>query len=386
MAQSVSPDLRAASEAVAAARGREMQARAIANPSIVYSTERTPGSAGTSQHIIGLEQPLEVGGQRAARTRAATARRRAAEARAASARTVLAYDVATAYALAVSADRRAALARQAAGSFTTARTVSAQRLAAGDISVYADRRLSLESSRYLALEAEANLVRRSARLALGALISASPDTGIVAATILTDSIPPEGSRPDVAALRVAALERSDYIAATAELEALEAEAAVASRDRVPTPLLSAGMKTETTAENGDRSSGFAGGVSLPLPLFDRRKGAIEAASAEARRAAAEREGLRRRIVREVGDAVDALMAAERQRAVLAPQLGSQSSAALRSAEVAYAEGEITLLEWLDAVRAYHEAETSYANILAESAIRRAALERVIGRTMTGAVR
>lgn len=388
MAHSVSPELRAANEAVAAARGRELQARAISNPSLAYSTERTSGNgASNSQQIFGLEQRLEVGGQRGARARAAALRRTAAEARRESARTLLDYEVARTYALAVSADRRASLARQAAASFSTAGRVSARRLAAGDVSVYADRRLRLEAARYSALEAEANLSRRSARLALSALISASADSFVIANAILTDSIPSSVTRLDVTALRAAALRgRADYVAAAAEIEALEAEVTLASRERVPTPLLSAGVKTETAGQEGDRMSGFAGGISLPLPLFDRRKGAVQAAAAEVRRAAAEREVLKRRIVREVDEAADALIAAEQQRAALAPQLGSQSSAALRSAQVAYAEGEITLLEWLDAVRAYHEAESSYANLLAETAIRRATLERVVGGTRSGADR
>ncbi len=388
MAHSVSPEIRAATEVVAAARGRELQARAISNPSFAYSTERTSGNgASNSQQIFALEQRLEVGGQRGARARAAGLRRTAVEARLESARALLDYEVARTYALAVSADRRASLARQAAASFSNAGRVSERRLAAGDVSVYADRRLRLEAARYSALEAEANLSRRSARLALSALISASADSFVIADAILTDSIPSSVARPDVVALRAAALRsRSDYIAVSADMEALQAEATLASRERAPTPMLSAGVKTETAGQDGDRMSGFAGGISLPLPLFDRRKGAIQAAAAEVRRAVAEREVLRRRIVREVDEAADALLAAEQQRAALAPQLGSQSAAALRSAQVAYAEGEITLLEWLDAVRAYHEAESSYAALLAETAIRRATLERAVGGKRSGAGR
>src|SRR5687768_5260604 len=213
MSRAVSPELRAAGEAVSAARGREVQSRAISNPSLAYSTERTSrNGASNSQQILGLEQRLELGGQRGARARAATLRRRAAEARLQSARMSLDYDVARSYALAVSADRRAALARQAAASFGTAGRVSARRLAAGDVSVYADRRLRLEAARYSALEAEANLSRRSARLALSALISVSADSFAIVEAILTDSIPPNAGAPDIAALRAAALRnRPDYI-------------------------------------------------------------------------------------------------------------------------------------------------------------------------------
>jgi outer membrane protein TolC len=64
--------------------------------------------------------------------------------------------------------------------------------------------------------------------------------------------------------------------------------------------------------------------------------------------------------------------------VIRPQLGEASRAALRAAEAAYAEGEISLVEWLDAVRAYQEAESSFATLQAEYVIQRAALERAVG--------
>jgi outer membrane protein TolC len=46
--------------------------------------------------------------------------------------------------------------------------------------------------------------------------------------------------------------------------------------------------------------------------------------------------------------------------------------------VAYREGEISLLEWLDTIRAYHEAESAYADLRSEYITRRAALERATG--------
>jgi len=67
---------------------------------------------------------------------------------------------------------------------------------------------------------------------------------------------------------------------------------------------------------------------------------------------------------------------------LRPQLGDQTRAAMRAVQAAYSEGEITLVEWLDAVRAYQEAESTYATLLAEAVVRRAALERAIGASLT----
>ena len=176
-ARRVSPDLRAAREAVAAARARERQAGAFPNPAIAYSREQTSGGGqSNSQNIAMLEQPLEIAGQRAARRDAARLRAEAATARLAAAELQLDYDVTRAYALAVAADRRATLAQQAATAFGEARTVSERRLAAGDVSGYANRRVRLEAARYAALRADALLARRTARLALASLIAASPES------------------------------------------------------------------------------------------------------------------------------------------------------------------------------------------------------------------
>ncbi|MEO5580304.1 MAG: TolC family protein [Gemmatimonadaceae bacterium] len=387
LARLASPELRAAREAVTAARGREFQAKSRTNPELSYSTERTSGAGQTNrQQILGVEQRIELGGQRGSRTSAARFRTHAAEARLESALALVEFEVARAYALAVAADRRAALARQAAAAFTDAGRVSGQRLAAGDVSVYADRRLRLEAARYGALEAGANLDRRSARVTLSSLVASNADSIAFIPAILTDSMPDAIPQVTVAALQSAALRgRSDYRAASLDVESFSAESRLASRERTPTPAFFGGFKRESAAGAPESLTGFAAGIALPLPLFDRRRGAIQAADAEVRRATAEREVVRRRISREVLEAFDALAAVEQQRAVLAPQLGSQSAGALRSAQVAYSEGEITLVEWLDAVRAYHEAESAYSDLMAEFLIRRATLERAVASPLAAAL-
>jgi outer membrane protein TolC len=80
----------------------------------------------------------------------------------------------------------------------------------------------------------------------------------------------------------------------------------------------------------------------------------------------------------VQTAFDAHRTLAGQLAVLEAQLGDEATKARRAAEAAYGEGEISLLEWLDSVRAYQEAETAYVTLWAEYIARRAALERVTG--------
>ena len=375
----VSPDLAAAREGVAAAAARERQAGAYPNPTLAYNREQTSrGGQTNSQNLATVDQPIELG-VRGARREAARLRREAAEARRDAVEAQLRYDASRAYALAVAADRRATLAEQAAEAFGQALRVSERRLAAGDVSGYANRRIRLEAARYATVRAEAALARRSARLALTALVLPEPSAASASRLTLTDSLPFETpGYADDTLVALALRTRAELRASEREAQASVAEASLARRERIPVPMLSGGLKTERVAADPRPLRGFAAGVSLPLPLWNRSGGAVEAAGAEARRRVAETESLRRRVGREVIDAADAYRATAEQIALLAPQLGPQSRMALRSAQVAYSEGEVSLVEWLDAVRAYHEAESSFTNLRADLLVRRAALERAVG--------
>src|SRR5690606_20124703 len=110
-ARRASPELHAAREGVAAAAARERQAGAFPNPTFAYGREQTSRTGQTNaQDIVQLEQPIEIGRQRAARREAARLRREAAEARLAATTAQLDFEVTRAFALAVAADRRARLA------------------------------------------------------------------------------------------------------------------------------------------------------------------------------------------------------------------------------------------------------------------------------------
>jgi len=380
-ARRTSPDVRAAREAATAAAARERQSAVYPNPTLAYGREQTSGGGQTNaQDVLQLEQAIEWGALRSARRDVARLRREAAEVRLALAEAQVDLEATRAYALAVAADRRAALAAQTAAAFAQAATVSERRLAAGDVSGYAARRIRLETARYAGIRAEALLARRTVRAALASLVSTSPDAPLALDVALSDSLLPDAREPaSLDSLRAAAERgRAEIRIAALEAQAAAAEVRLAARERTPVPVLAAGFKTEEAAGSPERLSGFVAGVSLPLPIFDRRRDAVEAAEAEARRREAEADAVRRRVTHEVTEARDALVAVREQLALLAPQLGTQAAAALRAAQVAYTEGEITLVEWLDAVRAYHEAEASYAMLRAEALVRQAALERAVG--------
>lgn len=389
-ARRVSPELRGALDAIAAAAGLERQAAAFTNPVLSYGREQT-SRAGQSnaQNILQLEQPLELGGLRGARRDAARARRMVAEAHLVQLRARLDADVARAFAVAVASTQRARLADQFAAVVSEAQRVSDQRLAAGDISGYAARRLRLEAARFAALRATAALEQRSARVRLALLL------GHVAST--SDSLRLPNDITDLAAaltrvtpgddvsldslIRVAGAERAEVRIARSESAASLADARVAARSRIPVPVLSAGHKDERVSSAQGSTGGFNGyvaGIAIPLAVFDRRAGAVAAADATARGAATTVDATMRRVTQEVVNAVDALRSVEVQRSLLAPYMGDDARRALDAVQASYAEGELSLIEWLDALRAYQDAQSTYATLLAEMAVRRVTLMQALG--------
>lgn len=382
-AAAVSPMLAAARASAAAAAATARQAGAFPNPTLSIQREQTEsGAVRNSQTISSVDQPIELG-LRGARRDAAAHRRAAAEAQLADVETQLAFDVAFAFAEVLAADRRAALADSAATAFERARRVSDDRLAAGDVSGYADRRIRLEAARYAILRAEAHVERHRARLALAALLSESEArVEPLAMQLATPAHEPRLAADADALVRAALSQRGDLRAARLDVDASRADATLASRERLPVPVLTAGLKTEAVGGFGELT-GFAAGIAFALPLWDRRAGSIAAALSVVSLRSAEATALALRVTSEVRIAAEAARVVDEQLAALGDVFDVDAAQAIRSAEVAYAEGELSLVEWLDAVRAYHEAATALADLQTESLIRRAALLRAVGRPLTG---
>jgi len=375
-----SPLLAGSREEIAAATAWARQAGAFSNPVLSYAREQTSRGGGSNWQNIGLiEQRLDFSGARSARRDAAGQRQLAALARGQVVEAEVLYLVTRAYVEAVALDRQAARMGQLADAFARARRISAERRAEGDVSGYADRRVALEAARYAALHAEALLARHRARLTLGTLLASDADAITPLELSLEDSLAllPVGLPLD--SLRLLALEvRGDLRAAGAEAAASVAEARAARREAFPIPTAAIGFKNEQAAADPGASNGIVLQLSFPVALWDGRRGAALAYQAEGRRQRAESDRLRREISHEVESAWAGMSTARHELDALGPQLGREAELALTAAETAYQEGEISLVEWLDAVRAYQEAESSFTSLQADYLVQRAALERAVG--------
>ena len=120
------------------------------------------------------------------------------------------------------------------------------------------------------------------------------------------------------------------------------------------------------------------GLSLPLPLWDKKKGEIATATAEQEKALAELEKLRREILRDVTTALQNLTATKESLAFYTPALRDKLKTASDAAEQSYAEGRTPLLLFLETQRTYFDTQASYLESLQKLYDSQAELESAIG--------
>ncbi len=128
----------------------------------------------------------------------------------------------------------------------------------------------------------------------------------------------------------------------------------------------------------DNEQTYGLSVTLALPLWDQKKGAIETATAEQRKALAELEKTRSEIAGEVTKASATLQIAREQLALYSPTFLEQLKNLMAQAEQGYAQSATTLLIYLDAKRTYFDTLADYYESLAKVAETRSDLESAVG--------
>jgi cobalt-zinc-cadmium efflux system outer membrane protein len=166
----------------------------------------------------------------------------------------------------------------------------------------------------------------------------------------------------------------------AELRALqrltdraELESVAARRARLPAPTLFGGLKRADDESGRERGGVF--GVSVSLPLFDTGGREVARWQAERSRVEAERLSIEHQIRAAITRASEAL--ALRQAAVSEDAAGAGDELT-QIAEVAYREGEVGILELLDAVRTASRARMRSIEVRLEARLAQIALERAVG--------
>lgn len=358
--------IRAASDVVTFAQAAR---RAFPNFAASYTRE----GAGATE-FLQVDQPLPAFGLRQALQRAGVAAREAAEAER------------DAQLWQLRSDARDALARLRASSQRLDAARSLADLVDRLIGVLSTREREGEGSRFDRLRAQQEVVDARQAVAAAA-IELGEARGALAAML-----PPGAAVPDALSARTAAplTDPMDAILARAmgsraELRALDAavrqfalEADVARRATGVAPTLTAGLKRAEVDD--DMRSGAVFGVSVAVPLFNR--GVRDAArwTAERTRAELERLSIEAAVRAQVTRAFDAL-ALRRQSALAATGAVSSAEELIAIADIAYREGEIGMLQLVDAYRTATRARERAVEANLNLALSEIALERAVGEVL-----
>ncbi|QNM83329.1 TolC family protein [Sphingomonas sabuli] len=362
-----SPAIVAAEAEVAAAEARIRQAGYRSNPELSLEVENFAGTGElrglrSTETTIAVNQRLDLGGRRSARVSAAEAQLNVQRLRLAIARADLFQSVREQFARSIAAREKLA---QADDNVTRARELA--RVAG--ILVEAGRDPPLRGLRARSALAQAEAEREAAvadelaaRSSLAALFGVSLPVGSVVGTAL--DLTPRNVNPDISLdVRLADAERAAAAAGVREQLA----------ERRLDPAVGVGVRH--VRETGD--VGLVAGLSMPLRLFDRNQGNIDAARQAANAADARRASTLATTTARARNAIANVEAAQRRVEALEKAAVPEASEALRLAELSYREGRASLLELIDIQNAYTAARTSLTEARLTLALATAELGRIL---------
>lgn len=362
----VSPVLEEAGSRYDAASGRLRQTRAYGNPSLSLTHEPLYGNGRrASESYLNLEQELSWPGKRSARIEAAERRAEAVRTGAAADSILSVGTLVDAFVRAASRERELRALRRVDTLIAEVLRSGGARFEEGSVSGYELSRLRVERSRYETRLVRARIENARARRTLAALLYPSGRIRAVAPRLEWSEL------PDLAPLDTLvarAMDRHPRLrAARSRVQAADAQVAAARASRIPDLTLTAGYKRQS-----DRMEGLFLAVSVPLPLFDRAEGTIEAERAARRGAEADLRAARQAVRLQLSEAFARcrLLRAriEEIRTEAAPTASGVLGRAdhiLEAARVSYREDETTLVELLDAAQAYRDLQTQEAELLAD---------------------
>ena len=354
LAERENPTLRAKRFELDVTRAGEITAGLRPNPSASYTAEKF-GASG-QEYTITVGQTLELGGKRERRLDSARAATRVTRFELDDVRRQVFAQVKRTFTDVLVARTTLALAEQNLKALDDIERIQRFRAERGDISELELTRIQLQRFAFERDAADSRQAIAAATVALRALVGAAsvaPDVEIVGDLGFRDL----GVTRDEAIQRALAA-RPDLRAAEGAREKAKADVALA---RVNgrwdiTPQLEY-KRTDTN----DNTFGF--GLSLPLRVFDRNQGEIARTQAEVDRVTAQRDATVAQIVAEVDTALSIVTTLRQRLDSLRTVYLPKAEQVRNTVEFAYRRGGVSLLDFLDAQRAYRETSLEHLRAL-----------------------
>ncbi len=355
-----------------AAAGTARQLGAYPNPlaSITHESVSNQG-LGYSETYFTLTQPIDWPWRYRDRRKAGSGQINAASAELRADSAQLLFEMKLAFVEAAAAEAAWEIVSQVTAVFRQADQSGSVRLEEGDISSFELKRIRVERARYEQRRVETELELARLRRRLGALTIPDQAGLQIAPTGPLPGTPPELSVDPL--LARALIHRGEIAAAAASAGAARATANVVRWARLPDPALTGGYKRQSDGFNG-----FFLGMAVPLPWWDRKGGAVAAADARVEAAEAEEQIARIQVTNDVVTTTENFLSLQRRAELIGGELLSDTDDLLDVAILSYTEGELSLLELLDAAQAYSDASVARVQLSAAYWIAYHDLERAVG--------
>jgi cobalt-zinc-cadmium efflux system outer membrane protein len=319
----------------AQAKGQKTTAGVLPNPTVSYYREDLSlAGENFGEWIIAAGLPLNFLWERWSKTASAVAQVEAQELLVDNARRILKFEVQQAYIRYLFSNKMSKTWQEVNAIFESAVNAGEARFADGDISNYELQRIKMEHLRYQKSYADAESERLARKRHLSFLIhpaQAQPDFDEVRElNIGIPEISPENL------IRAAGQNRPDVQAA-------------GRLKRMPDLSLSYGYKEQT--------DDFAGSIiqlNVGIPLFNRNQGKIRETKAQLNRQLLELTLLEKQAESEIRLAIEQFRIYSEQYLQFAQTDEATLQQTLSAALASYQEGEMSLVELLDAVKAYVE--------------------------------
>ena len=373
-----SPKLRAFGWDVRRAEAQSLQAGLWPNPELDVEFENFGGSGvfsgvETLETTVSLAQTFPLGGDIERRREVAHYQSRLAGWEYESARLEVLTDVTQRYIAVLAAQRRIEVAREAMQLAQQVQATTEKRVDAGDAPPIESARASVPvATAQVALkraERELNTARKQLALIWGA---SEPTFAGLAGSL--DHLTP----PPAADQLVALINQSPAVARWAtEISARRAEAKLAQAEAVPDLTGSIGVRDDRAED----AQALLVGISLPLPIFDRRQGDILAAQIGAASARQRQREAELRLESMLSEAYTRLVNAHDEATAIRDIALPPATEAFNVTRSAFETGDLTFLDVLDAERTLVELRRQYLDALAAYHETAAEIEGLIGRPL-----
>ena len=375
LAHARNPTLAAARIVVEAAGGDRLDARLRPNPALTVDTENyplfepgRPSFLNNQQLTIRLDQEFELAGRRRLRTEVADANVTIAEASAHDQLRRLDLAVRESYLAIVLAEADVEVAQGTLDEIDRVIALNQARHAQGEISGVDVRRVQVERLRFVDDVFNAQLALRNARSSLLALLDA-PDLAVefevtdsLAGVSAAGAVAPTsaGTALDADALRQQALAaRPDLRAARADVQRADTETRLQRALRTPNVTVGGGYQRDFSAH----AAVF--GVTVPLPFANRNQGGLARAIAERARAEHLATAVEAAVRLDVQQAMNAADVATARVAYIEREYLGPARESRDIVSASYRLGTATLIDFLDAQRAFRDTLRTYNRALYE---------------------